>query len=45
MNRLRQTRKLKGITLNEVAKDIEITKQALSYYENEKREPKKRNMD
>ena len=41
MNRLRQTRKLKGITLNEVAEDIGITKQALSYYETEKREPKK----
>lgn len=41
MNRLRQTRKLKGITLDEVAEDIGITKQALSYYENEKREPKK----
>ena len=41
MNRLRQTRKLKGITLNEVAKDIGITKQALLYYETEKREPKK----
>ena len=41
MNRLRQTRKLKGITLNEVAEDIGITKQALSYYETEKREPRK----
>ena len=41
MNRLRQTRKLKGITLNEVAEDIGITKQTLSYYETEKREPKK----
>ena len=41
MNRLRQTRKLKGITLDEVAEDIGITKQALSYYETEKREPKK----
>ncbi|UHL93205.1 helix-turn-helix domain-containing protein [Ligilactobacillus salivarius] len=41
MNRLRQTRKLKGITLDEVAKDIGITKQALSYYETEEREPKK----
>lgn len=41
MNRLRQTRKLKGITLDEVAEDIGITKQALSYYETEKREPRK----
>lgn len=41
MNRLRQTRKLKGITLNEVVEDIGITKQALSYYETEKREPRK----
>lgn len=41
MNRLRQVRKLKGITLDEVAEDIGITKQALSYYETEKREPKK----
>ena len=41
MNRLRQTRKLKGITLDEVAEDIGITKQVLSYYETEKREPKK----
>ena len=41
MNRLRQTRKLKGITLDEVAEDIGITKQALSHYETEKREPRK----
>ena len=41
MNKLREARKLKGITLDEVAEDIGITKQALSYYETEKREPKK----
>ena len=41
MNRLRQTRKLKGLTLVKVAEDTGISEQVLSYYENEKREPKK----
>lgn len=41
MNRLRQVRKQKEITLKEVAEDTGISEQVLSYYENEKREPKK----
>ena len=41
MNRLRQVRKQKGLTLKEVAEDTGISEQVLSYYENEKREPKK----
>ena len=41
MNRLRQTRKLKGITLDEVAEDIGIADNTLQQYETEKREPKK----
>ena len=41
MNRLRQVRKLKGITIKEVSEDTGISEQVLSYYENEKREPKK----
>lgn len=41
MNRLRQVRKIKGLTLKQVAEDTGISEQVLSYYENEKREPKK----
>lgn len=41
MNKLRQVRKLKGLTIKEVAEDVGISEQVLSYYENEKREPKK----
>ncbi|CDK35067.1 transcriptional regulator, Cro/CI family [Ligilactobacillus salivarius cp400] len=41
MNRLRQTRKLKGITLNEVAEDVGIADNTLQQYETEKREPRK----
>ena len=41
MNRLRQVRKLKGLTIKEVSEDTGISEQVLSYYENEKREPKK----
>lgn len=41
MNRLREARKIKGLTLKQVAEDTGISEQVLSYYENEKREPKK----
>ena len=41
MNKLREARKIKGLTLKEVAEDTGILEQVLSYYENEKREPKK----
>lgn len=41
MNKLRQVRKLKGLTIKEVSEDTGISEQVLSYYENEKREPKK----
>ena len=41
MNRLRQVRKQKGLTIKEVAEDTGISEQVLSYYENEKRAPKK----
>lgn len=41
MNRLRQVRKLKGLTIKEASEDTGISEQVLSYYENEKREPKK----
>ena len=41
MNRLRQVRKQKEITLKEVAEDIGIADNTLQKYETEKREPKK----
>ena len=41
MNRLRQVRKSKELTIKEVSEDTGISEQVLSYYENEKREPKK----
>ena len=41
MNKLREARKIKGLTLKQVAEDTGISEQVLSYYENEKREPKK----
>lgn len=41
MNRLRQVRKQKGLTLKEVAKDVGIADNTLQQYETEKREPKK----
>ena len=41
MNRLRQVRMLKGITLEEVSKDIGISIANLSRYESENVEPKK----
>ena len=41
MNRLREARKIKGLTIKEVSEDTGISEQVLSYYENEKREPKK----
>ena len=41
MNRLRQTRKLKGITLKEVAEDTGISENLIGKYEREEREPKK----
>lgn len=41
MNRLRQVRKQKGLTVKEVAYTVGITEQALSYYEREEREPRR----
>lgn len=41
MNRLRQVRKLKGITLKEVAEDTGISENLIGKYEREEREPKK----
>ena len=41
MNRLRQTRKIKGLTLKQVAEDVGIADNTLQQYETEKREPKK----
>ena len=41
MNKLRQVRKSKELTLKEVSEDTGISEQVLSYYETEKREPKK----
>ena len=41
MNKLRQVRKSKELTIKEVSEDTGISEQVLSYYENEKREPKK----
>ena len=41
MNRLRQVRKQKGLTLVKVAKDVGIADNTLQQYETEKREPKK----
>lgn len=41
MNRLRQTRKIKGITLEEVSKDIGISIPNLSRYESENTEPRR----
>lgn len=41
MNRLRQTRKIKGITLEEVSKDTGISIPNLSRYESENTEPRR----
>ena len=41
MNKLRQFRKQKGLTLKEVAEDVGIADNTLQQYETEKREPKK----
>lgn len=41
MNKLRETRKIKGLTLKEVAEDVGIADNTLHQYETEKREPKK----
>ncbi|UHL93745.1 helix-turn-helix domain-containing protein [Ligilactobacillus salivarius] len=41
MNKLRQIRKSKGLTLKQVAEDTGIAKNILHQYETEKREPKK----
>lgn len=41
MNRLRQVRRTKGITLKELAEDTGIADNTLSQYETEKREPKR----
>lgn len=44
MNRLRQVRKSKRLTLKEVADKTGFSETRLYQYETEKREPKKRNM-
>lgn len=44
MNRLRQVRKQKRLTIKEVADEIGFSETRLHQYETEKREPKKRNM-
>lgn len=41
MNRLRQVRRTKGITLKELAEDTGIADNTLSQYETEKREPRR----
>lgn len=41
MNRLRQTRKIKGLTLKQVAEDTGILENLIGKYEREEREPKK----
>lgn len=41
MNRLRQTRKIKGITLKQVAEDTGISENLIGKYEREEREPKR----
>lgn len=41
MNKFREARKIKGLTLKKVAEDIGIPTNTLSQYETEKREPKK----
>ena len=41
MNRLRQVRRTKGITLKELAEDTGIVENTLSQYETEKREPRR----
>ena len=41
MNRLRQVRKLKGLTIKEVSEDVGIADNTLQQYETEEREPKK----
>lgn len=41
MNKLREARKIKGLTLKEVAEDVGIADNTLQKYETEKREPKK----
>ena len=41
MNRLKQVRKSKGLTLEKVAKNVGIASNTLNQYETEKREPKK----
>lgn len=41
MNRLRETRKIKGLTLKEVAEDTGILENLIGKYEREEREPKK----
>ena len=41
MNRLRQVRKNKGLTVKEVADEIGFSETRLYQYETEKREPKK----
>ena len=41
MNKLREARKIKGLTIKEVADEIGIAENTLQQYETEKREPKK----
>lgn len=40
MNRLKELRKEKGLTLMELSKEVKIPNNTLSRYENEKRKPK-----
>ena len=40
MNRLKELRKEKGLTLMELSKEVQIPNNTLSQYENEKRKPK-----
>ena len=41
MNKLREARKIKGLTLKEVAEDVGIADNTLQQYETEKREPRR----
>lgn len=41
MNRLRQVRKIKGITIKEVAEDTRISENLIGKYEREEREPRR----
>lgn len=40
MNRLRELRKEQGLSQSELAKKVGVSNQVISFYENNKREPK-----